>query len=118
MTPTDRRAALDRVERLAYWLDDRFRIPGTNIRFGLDGLIGLVPGAGDGLTSLASIWLVAQVRAMGVPRRLVARMCINIVIDFLIGLIPLLGDVFDIAFRANRRNLDLARAYFDRQETG
>lgn len=118
MTPNDRRSSLDRIDRLATWLDDRFRIPGTNIRFGLDGLIGLVPGAGDTLSLLASIWIVIQAREMGVPRRLIVRMCINVAIDFLVGLIPLLGDVFDIAFRANRRNLNLARSHFDRQQTG
>jgi hypothetical protein len=97
------------MEVLARLLDDRFRIPGTSIRFGLDGLIGLVPGLGDVATTAASLYLVYRARALGMPKPVLARMIVNILADTAVGAIPLLGDIFDIAFKANRRNFDLLR---------
>ncbi len=95
------------METLTRLLDDRFRVPGTSIRFGLDGLIGLVPGLGDAASTAVSLYLVYRARAMGAPKAVLARMVVNILADTAIGAIPLLGDVFDVAFKSNRRNLDL-----------
>src|SRR6187200_2266810 len=89
---------LRKLGRLAKLLDAQFRIPGTDIRFGLDGLIGLIPGAGDLSTFAVSgymLWVMANNGASGF---VLARMTLNILIDALIGSIPILGDIFDIAF--------------------
>lgn len=100
-------AELRRIKAIAYWLDERFRIPGTNIRIGLDGLAGFVPGIGDAATSVIALYLVAEAYRLGMPRRVIARMLSNVGLDFVLGSIPLLGDVFDVAFKANRRNVRL-----------
>jgi hypothetical protein len=104
------RAEIARLDRLADLLDSRFRIPGTKIRFGLDGLIGLVPGIGDTLTLLPSAWLVWRAWQMGLPRRDIARMAANTGVDYAVGLVPILGDIFDVAFKGNRRNIAILRA--------
>jgi hypothetical protein len=98
-----------RIERLANLLDAWFEIPGTSIRIGLDPLVGLIPGAGDALTFLASIYIVDRLSRLGLSRLTRARMVGNILIDLVVGAIPVLGDLFDIGFRANIRNLELAR---------
>lgn len=100
-------AALKRVDRLAYWLDERFRIPGTKRRIGLDGLVGLIPGIGDAVTTTVSAYIVWEAWQLGVPARLIVRMIGNVLVDGIIGTIPLLGDVFDVAWKANRKNLRL-----------
>lgn len=112
VSSADRRREIDRLETLAYWLDSRFRVPGTDIRFGLDALAGLIPGIGDGTTALFSIYIVIQARRLGVPSSLRARMAANIAIDLLIGAIPLVGDIFDVGFKANLRNAALLREHF------
>jgi hypothetical protein len=96
--------ALQRVARLAYWLDDRFRIPGTKLRMGLDGLLGLIPGIGDTATALLAAYVVLEAARLGVPKGMLARMLANVGFDFVIGLVPLLGDLGDFAWKANRRN--------------
>lgn len=106
------RRGLDKIERLAKLMDAQFRVPGTDIRFGLDGLIGLIPGAGDLSTFAVSgymLWIMAQNGASGY---VLARMTLNILIDALIGSIPLVGDIFDIAFKANLRNLRLMQEHY------
>lgn len=111
MTEAERQRKTEALDRLAHWLDDRFAIPGTNIRIGLDGLLGLVPGIGDTATSLISLYLVIEARRIGVPRLIIARMLINVLLDWAIGLIPLVGDIFDIAYKANRRNIRLLKKH-------
>lgn len=96
-----------RLETVAYWLDERFRVPGTGVRVGLDGIVGLIPGVGDAATTLISLYLVAEGYRAGLPKRVLGRMLANVGIDFLLGSVPLLGDLFDVAFKANRRNLRL-----------
>lgn len=98
---------LERAQKLADLLDTRFRVPGTNMRFGLDGLLGLIPGIGDTAALGLSLWIVGEAWRMGLPRSVLARMLLNVALDYLIGLIPLLGDWFDFAYKANRRNADL-----------
>ncbi|MGA8108341.1 MAG: DUF4112 domain-containing protein [Acidobacteriaceae bacterium] len=92
------------LDLFAHLLDDVFRIPGTRIRLGLDGLIGLIPGLGDVLAGIASFVLIFAAWVRGVPYVTLLRMMINLALDVLIGAIPLFGDIFDIAWKANRRN--------------
>ena len=95
------------LDLFAHLLDDCFRIPGTSIRLGLDGLIGLIPGLGDVLAGIASFVLVFAAWVRGVPYVTLLRMMVNLGLDVLIGSIPFLGDIFDIAWKANRRNYRL-----------
>jgi hypothetical protein len=111
-TPT-REMRLARIDALSVLLDTAFIIPGTNIRFGLDALIGLVPGIGDAVTTVMSLYIVNEARALGAPRLLIARMLANVALDGFVGAIPLVGDAFDVAFRANRRNMALLRDHLD-----
>jgi hypothetical protein len=93
------------LERLAWLMDRSLAIPGTRIRFGLDALIGLVPGAGDAVAGLFSVAIVLQAARMGLPRVVIARMVLNSLVDLLVGAIPLAGDLFDVAWKANLRNV-------------
>lgn len=96
------------AERLVTLLDDRFRIPGTDLRFGLDPIIGvLFPGIGDAVTGMGSVGLLALALHRGVPRVVLLRMVLNILFDTLAGAVPVVGDVFDAAYKSNRRNLAL-----------
>ena len=97
----------ENLDFFAHLLDDWFRIPFTPIRVGLDGLIGLIPGLGDVLAGIASFVLVFAAWIRGVPYITLVRMMLNIAIEVLIGSIPLFGDIFDIAWKANRRNYKL-----------
>lgn len=105
--PRDRQAALDRSRRLADLLDQRFRAPGTRIRFGLDAIVGLIPVIGDTATLLIGLYPVAEGVRWGVRKRTIARMLWNLLFDWLIGLIPLIDIVLDVAFKANLRNARL-----------
>ncbi len=109
---TDRE--LRRLEKLAELMDSGFRIPGTQVRFGLDALIGLIPGIGDAVTLLPSLWLIMRARRLGAPFSLILRMLITVLVDFLVGLVPVLGDIFDIVFRANTANVDMLRNHLSR----
>jgi len=97
----------ENLDLLSRVLDTWFRIPGTNIRFGLDGIIGFVPGVGDFLAGAASCIIVLAAFVRGVPLVTVARMVVNLVIEVGIGMVPVLGNLFDIGWRANRRNYHL-----------
>jgi hypothetical protein len=101
-------------------LDEAFVIPGTGIRFGLDGIIGLVPGLGDVLAGLLSLMIPLAAWIRGVPYVTLARMVANLGIGVLVGSIPLFGDIFDIAWKANRRNYRLLSRHLDepRRHTG
>jgi hypothetical protein len=111
----DRIARIDALSRL---FDTAFMVPRTNIRFGLDALIGLVPGVGDLITTALSLYIVNEARALGAPALLVVRMLANVALDGVVGAVPLFGDVFDVAFRANHRNLALLREHLDRSRRG
>jgi hypothetical protein len=115
----DRREAMARdLERLAWLMDRAFHIPGTRIRVGLDALLGLLPVGGDVLTGVVQAGLVlVALRYYKVPRIVAARMAANVLLDIAVGAIPLLGDLFDIGFKANTRNIRLLDAY-RHQETG
>ena len=107
--------SLYRLEAMARLMDSAFAIPGTNIRMGLDGLIGLVPVAGDLIASVISSYLIWEARKLGAPRWLIGRMLMNVAIDTLVGSVPLLGDAFDIMFRANLKNMALLKKYLARK---
>ncbi|MCK5859365.1 DUF4112 domain-containing protein [Abyssibacter sp.] len=114
-TPEQAAAIRDELDRYAWLLDECIRIPGTRIRLGLDSVIGLIPGAGDLLTGGAALALVLRAHHLGAPAPLIRHMLKNVGIDVVVGAIPLLGDVFDVAWRANRRNLELLREHFSVQ---
>ena len=106
-----------RLEKLAWILDSVIPIPGTNWRIGLDGLIGLIPGVGDISAGAISTYILYQALRMGVPTMVVGRMLLNIVIESVVGVIPFFGDIFDFAFKANKRNVELLREYVDQPDT-
>ena len=97
----------ENLDILSHILDDFIKVPGTPIRFGLDGIMGVVPGIGDVLGGIASCIIIIAAWMRGVPYVTVARMVANVVIEVVVGSIPVLGDAFDIAWRANRRNYAL-----------
>ena len=97
------------LDRLSYLLDGLFRIPGTGWRFGLDALVGLIPGVGDTATSLASFYILAAGVRYRVPKITLVRMGLNIAVDYLFGLFPVVGDVFDAWWKSNERNVELLR---------
>ena len=101
------------IERLADFLDTRYRIPGTNIRFGADFIIGLVPYAGDVVTFGISSVLVLAMARQGVSGIVLAKMIGNILLDASVGTIPILGDLFDLGYKANRRNLKLLQEHYE-----
>src|ERR1700727_2253287 len=105
-----RRAALDRLDMLATAFDTAFIVPGTNVRFGVESLLRLVPGIGDVAASALSFYLLYEASRLGVPRLLMARMAANVVLEGAVGAVPFAGDAFDIFFRANPRNVALLRA--------
>lgn len=114
-TTPDEAAALARLEALARVLDQAVRIPGTQIRFGLDAVLGLIPGVGDVATNLISAYLVMEARKLGVSRRDMARMIGNIAVDVGVAAIPVAGDVFDLFWRANDRNMAILREHLTRR---
>lgn len=99
--------AVRRARRITRVLDDLFRVPGTERRFGLDPFFGLVPGLGDWLPLLVSLDLLVSAARLGAGSAVLARMLGNIVLDALVGTVPLVGDLFDLGWKANRRNLAL-----------
>ena len=113
--PRSRAERIARLDALASLLDTAFIVPGTNIRFGVDALIGLVPGIGDAVTTAMSLYIVHEARVLGAPRHLVARMLMNVALDSVVGAVPLLGDAFDVMWRANRRNMALLQNHLDRE---
>ena len=97
------------LDRLSHLLDGLFRIPGTTWRFGLDSIVGLIPGVGDAATSLASFYILAAGVRYRVPKVTLLRMGVNIGLDFLFGAVPVVGDLFDFAWKSNERNMELIR---------
>jgi uncharacterized protein DUF4112 len=110
-----REQRLARLDALAKLLDVAFILPGTNIRYGIDGIIGLIPVIGDIITTAISLWLVREARALGAPWHVTARMLGNVALDGVVGMVPLVGDAFDVMFRANIRNVRLLRRWLDKQ---
>jgi hypothetical protein len=113
--PLTREERLARLDAIARLLDVAFVVPGTNIRYGIDGLIGLVPVIGDIITTAISLWLVREARALGAPWHVTARMLGNVAFDGVIGLVPVVGDAVDVMFRANIRNVRMLKRWLDKQ---
>jgi hypothetical protein len=97
----------DNLDLLSHVLDDFIKVPGTSIRFGLDGIVGVIPGIGDLIGGIASCIIIVAAWVRGVSYVTVARMVANVAIEVVVGSVPILGDMFDIAWRANRRNYAL-----------
>jgi hypothetical protein len=111
---SSRREIVERLDKLATLLDTALVIPGTNIRFGADALVGLVPGIGDAITTILSGYIVYEAHRLGAPAHLITRMIANVAVDSLITAVPVAGSVADVFFRANRRNMRLLREWLDR----
>lgn len=110
--PDDRPREIEpELELLAYWMDSAFQIPGVGVRFGLDAIIGLVPGLGDTLTSIVSLYILGAARKYGVSRVTMLRMALNIAIDYVVGTVPLVGDLFDVYWKANQMNVAILRRH-------
>lgn len=106
-TPSRADRNLDTLRRWAGLLDNAFRVPGTQIRFGLDPILGLVPGIGDLATPVLCVLILVHSARVRVPKIVLARMVLNALIDFIVGAIPVLGDLFDFAWKSNEWNLAL-----------
>ncbi|HLU77690.1 MAG TPA: DUF4112 domain-containing protein [Burkholderiales bacterium] len=102
-----------RLARLAWLLDNSIRIPGTDFRIGLDAIIGLIPGLGDFAGALLSSYIVGQAWRMGVPKSTLVRMGFNVLVEGVVGAVPLFGDIFDAAWKANHRNVQLLHAHLE-----
>jgi hypothetical protein len=115
--PVDRtereRAALRRSRSVARLLDEAVRVPGTERRVGLDPMLGLLPLGGDAIGALLSLYVVVEAHRIGAPKGVLARMVANVLVDFLIGVVPLVGDLFDAAWKANTRNVELLEEYVE-----
>ena len=109
---------LDRIDRFAMVMDAKFQIPNTSIRLGYDALFGFVPVIGDALMVFPQCFLLYEARKLGVSRFVMFRMGLNILIVWIFGSIPLLGEIFDIAFKSNLRNARLIRTYVEKQHRG
>jgi len=98
---------LTRLRRFAVWLDAGIVVPGTSLRVGLDPVLGLVPGLGDAAGALLAAWILVEAIRMGASRGTLARIASNIALDALVGAMPVLGDVFDVVWKANLKNVAL-----------
>lgn len=103
-----------RMELVSRLLDSAIPIPGTNQRFGLDAILGVIPGVGDAISAALSSYIIWEAKQLGLSRWQIARMIGNVAVDTAIGAVPLFGDVFDVFFRANRRNMKIVRAHLER----
>jgi Domain of unknown function (DUF4112) len=114
VAPADMADTLQRLDALATVMDSAITIPGTKVVMGLDALLGLLPVVGDAVSSVISGYIVWEARRIGAPRFLIARMAGNVAVDTLVGSIPVLGDVFDVAFKANRKNVALLKRHVEK----
>lgn len=104
---------IESLRKLSNLLDNAFRVPGTSIGVGIDPLLGLLPGGGDFIGGLLSVYIVYSAAKMGVPKESLIRMASNIVFDSLAGTVPVVGDLFDVAWKANIKNIDLLETHLD-----
>jgi hypothetical protein len=105
---------IKRIRNLAYLLDNSIRIPGTKYRIGLDPIIGLIPGVGDTIGAILSVYIVSESARLGVPKRTLLHMIYNIGVEALVGAIPIAGDIFDAAWKANAKNAALLDEYLNK----
>jgi hypothetical protein len=111
---TDAGVRLQRLENLVKFLDESIEIPFLGRRVGMDAIVGLIPVAGDAITAIAAAWIVYEAKQMGASRWCLTRMSWNVFLDWAGGLVPIVGDVFDVAFKANRKNLELLKKHLRR----
>ncbi|NEO52073.1 MAG: DUF4112 domain-containing protein [Okeania sp. SIO3B5] len=106
-------AKVRELRKISDLLDNAVRVPGTSYSVGIDPLLGLIPGGGDFLGGLISVYIVFSGAMMGLPRETLIRMAYNIVFDYLVGIVPVLGDLFDVAWKANSKNMDIMEAHLE-----
>jgi len=111
LSAADRARRLARVRRLAWLLDAAVKVPGTKFRFGLNTVVGAAPGVGDAAMAAVSLYIVYEAYQLGLPKQQIARMVGNVAVEAVAGSVPILGDLFDAAFKANLRNIALIDAY-------
>ena len=111
--PTNQISKVNRLRRMSQLLDNAIPIPGTKIRFGLDPILGLLPGGGDTVTGGLSAYIVVEAARMGLPREVLWKMVGNILIDSFAGTIPVLGDLFDVGWKSNVKNIELLEKHLD-----
>lgn len=107
---------LQEAIKLAKTMDNIFRIPGTSFRFGWDTILGLFPGAGDTIATLISLYIIWKVYKAGANTPIILNMLGNVILDLLVGSIPVLGDIFDMSYKANIRNVMLLERHLDEQK--
>ena len=112
--PQDARARLVRLQRLAWLIDGAFHLPGTRFRFGLNSVVGLVPVGGDAILGMISLYIIYEAHQLGLPRHKLARMLGNVALEVAGGSVPILGDLFDMALKANLRNLAIIEGHVGR----
>jgi hypothetical protein len=105
------------LEQLARWMDSVFEIPFLKLRFGLDAILGLLPGGGDVGAALVSVYILSAANRHGVPRATILRMALNIALDFMVGSIPIAGDLFDVYWKSNQRNVALLQRHLSATPT-
>ena len=115
--PTKQVAKVDRLRRISRLLDNAIPVPGTKIRLGLDPILGLLPGGGDTITGGISAYIVVEAARMGVPREILYQMVGNILLDSVAGTIPVVGDLFDVGWKSNIRNIELLEKHVDIAES-
>lgn len=107
---------IKQIKKLALFLDNQIQIPGSGLSFGIDSLLGLIPGIGDGLGAAFSFYLMYLAARTGVSKRVLAKMFFNVALDSLVGVIPILGDLFDFAWKSNQKNMQLALGDLERNQ--
>jgi hypothetical protein len=112
MDKIDLERRIARLRRIAWMIDGVFKLPGSRFRFGLNSIIGLTPAAGDAILSAISLYIVYEAHRLGLPPHKIGRMLANVGIEAAMGSLPLLGDVLDMAFKANLRNMEIIEAHF------
>ncbi len=103
---------LRRADRVAWWLEESVEVPILRLRVGLDTLLGMLPGIGDLTSGMLSLYPIVEGIHLGAPRRLIGRMLANVAADLFVGSVPVVGDLFDLWFKANRRNVALLQRHF------
>jgi hypothetical protein len=107
-----RARTLERLEKLSILFDTAFIVPGTSIRFGVESIMRLIPGIGDAAASALSCYLLYEAHSLGVPKHVFARMIANVAIEGIVGAVPIIGDLLDVGFKANRRNVAILKHHF------
>ncbi len=111
MNASRKNIPLERLNRVAWLLDNSIRVPGIDYRIGIDPLIGFVPGIGDAVGALLSLYIIAEAARAHLPLTLISRMVFNVAVETIVGVIPLAGDLFDLTWKANMKNARIVRDY-------